>query len=233
MSVLDFLKRAVSRRTATPSVTPVATVQEKQVYYSPSAHELFDLIEQYIFTERSTLGNLKPVAKQEMLLYRKIVAGLQEETILVLIRAMKEHKGFDVVIALTTYWNSHRDEPRLREETFFYGVMRDRKSGWFGFDEGVYRLRKAEPEFASCDFSTLDETSRQQALALFRVIMHFIDYKGTTSPDTSSFLRNHPEMTDRVIAFIESRGIGIGSFNTEVFTMAKQSGAQVLDSGVL
>jgi hypothetical protein len=63
--------------------------------------------------------------------------------------------------------------------------------------------------------------------------MHFIEYKGTTSPDTSRFLREHPEMADRVIAFIENRGVGIGSFNIEVFNMAKETGVRPLDSGVL
>jgi hypothetical protein len=235
MPVINFLKRLVSRRIAAPSDAFVPmTVQEKHAYYHPCAYELFDLIEQYIFETRKLIGNPRPVTKEDMAPLRKIVAELQPETILALIRAMKEFDDYDIVIALRNFSaSSYWDEERLKNEATFHSVMRDKKNGWYYFSEALDRLRLAEPEFASCDFSALDETSRQHAFALLRVIMHFIEYKGTTSPDTSRFLRAHPEMADRVIAFIENRGVGIGSFNIEVFNMAKEAGVRPLDSGVL
>lgn len=233
MSVLDFLKRAVSRCMSTPPVTP-ATVAVEDYYYPPCAYELIDLMDQYVNEERKAYGQTRPVTKEEMLFYHNVVATLHEDTVIALVRGMKEHKKFDALLALRNFSsNDYWDETRLKDEAFFYGVMSDRRSGWYYFSEALDRLRKAEPEFASCDFSALNESSRQHALALFRVILHFVEYKGATSPDTSSFLREHPEMADRVIAFIENRGIGIGSFDTEVFTMAKEAGVQVLDIGVL
>lgn len=235
MSVLDFLKRAVSRRNPMLSASPApVTVQESHVYYHPCAYELFDLIEQYLIETRQSIGKTISITKGEMGILHKVVAELQPETILALIRTMKEYEDFDAVILLRKFSDSsYWDEPRLKNEATFHGIMRDHRNGSFYFNEALDRLRLAEPEFTSCDFSTLDETSREHAFALFRVIMHFIEYKGTTSPDTSTFLREHPEMADRVIAFIENRGVGIGSFNIEVFNMAKEAGVRPLDSGVL
>jgi hypothetical protein len=235
MSVLGFLKRLVSRQTVAPSeeFTPM-TVQEKHTYYHPCAYELFDLIEEYLRGIRQSVGNSKSVTKEDIAPLRKIIGELGEDTIAALIRATREHKDYDVILALSNFSaSSYWDELRLKNEATFHSVMRDQKNGWYYFSEALDRLCLAEPEFASCDFSALDETSRQHAFALLRVIMHFIEYKGTTSPDTSRFLRAHPEMADRVIAFIENRGVGIGSFNIEVFNMAKEAGVRPLDSGVL
>lgn len=221
MSILSFLKRVFSRERATAlSVEPAPmTFEEKYSYFPPCALELFRIIE----------PNVNEGDKDH---YCNLIGGLNENTILEMIRASKENDYYDATIALIGYskfpdW----DESKLRDEAFFASVVRRYKR--YHFNEAIHRLRKADDRFATCEFTDLDEVSRQHALALFSVIMHFVEYKGATSPDTSSFLREHPEMADRVISFIEQRGVGIGSFNTEVFTMAQETGVQVLDSGVL
>lgn len=240
MSVHDFLKRVaaigkVLFDAGFPPPPAPEPVQEDDTHYHPYTYDLLELLEEYLLESRKSVGLTGGVHKGEMKILRSVVAELRPETALAIIRATKEHEDYDPVLSLRKFSNSSSrwDENELRDEAFFHGVMSGHRSGWFYFEEALKRLRQADPEFAYCNFAKLDEDSRQHALSLFRVIMHFIKYKGATSPDTSSFLREHPEMADQVISFIEERGIGIGSFNTEVFTIARENGVNALNSGVL
>lgn len=239
MSVHDFLKRVaaigkVLFDAGFPHPPAPEPVQEDDTHYHPYTYDLLELLEEYLLESRKSVGLTGGIHEGEMKIFRSLVPVLRPETALAIIRTTKEYKDYDPVLSLRKFSNSSRwDENELRNEAVFHGVMREHRNGWFYFEEALNRLRQADPEFAYCDFATLDDSSRQHAIALFRVIMHFIEYKGETSPDTSRFLREHPEMADRVIAFIENRGIGIGSFSIEVFAMAEENGVHVLDSGVL
>lgn len=217
MTVTGFLKRVFSRSATARSGTPEPVHQE----LTPLALELLAIISLNADPER-------------MESYAEIVGSLEDKTIREITVASNEHEDYDAILTLQAYdRSSHPNEEWLRYEAFFHGVAQGSRNGWYYFEEAVNRLREAEPAFNDIDFADLDEPSRKHALALFTVIFHFIQYKGITSPDTSSFLKGHPEMAERVIDFIEQRGIGMGGFNTEVFNMAKASGVQVLDNGVL
>lgn len=239
MSALGSLKRVASLGKALfdagfplPPVT--VTIQEERPPLHPHNQELLGVLDEYLLEHRKSSGATGGVPERDMEALRKIVAVLRPETALAISRTTREYEDYDPVISLHKFSNSSQwDESELQNEAFFHGVMRGHRSGWFYFEEALNRLRQADPEFTYCNFAELNDASQQHALALFRVIMHFIAYKGATSPDTSSFLREHPDMVDQVISFIEERGIGIGSFNTEVFNIARENGVNVLNSGVL
>jgi hypothetical protein len=235
MSLTGFLKRTLTLMRGRHNAVPLSeTTKYRFDPLTPEMHELVEITESEIRDFLGdTTGNETELERYERIVsqFRNNIASLLPETITALIKAKSAYEDFRVMALLSP--NHRKDEAEVLRRALFHEALRDYKLDWYYLDLVLERMSLTDERFTACTYSELDEVTMKQAIALFRVIAHFIQYRGFPSTDTSTFLREEPEMADKVIEYIERRGIGMNGFDMELFKQARETSVTVLDSGVL